>query len=190
MKKLTTLPWFWLVLCCAFIVQAVFTLAFAFDVAPLPVGLPTSDQEVLKIIEAIWQFIVEKKYGAAIGPAVMVFVWGLKKWDLKIFTFLKLPAAGAAVDKFLDQPFVSFLLPTVVAGIGGFANALITGHSFVDALSSIWAASTTAITTYVGLKKVEEQWAAGEKAAVAVDTKAEAVEALKTAAADESKKAG
>lgn len=153
------------------------SLALAQDAVP---ALPT-DAQALDIFSTLWNFIVTKQYAAAVGPVLTLLVWGLKKYDLVIFNALKLPKAAVAVDAFLDKPFVSFLLPTVISTAGGFATALATGHSVTEAFSAVWAASTTAITTYVGLKKVAEQFNAGEKAAdeVAAGGKAAAIDELK-----------
>jgi hypothetical protein len=147
----------------------------------LDAPLPATDAQAVDVFGTLWQYIVTKQYAAAVGPVLTLLVWGLKKYDLTIFNALKLPKAGAAVDSFLDKPFVGFLLPTIVAAAGGFATALATGHSVADALGAVWAASTTAITTYVGLKKAGEQLQAGKDAAAAVAEggKAAAIEEFK-----------
>jgi hypothetical protein len=167
---------FWITLYCVFIVQAFFTLALAQD----PV-LPATDAQAIDIFGTLWNFIVTKQYAAAVGPVLTLLVWGLKKYDLTIFNALKLPKVATAVDTFLDKPFVSFLLPTVISAGAGFATALMTGHSVTEAFGAVWAASTTAITTYVGLKKAGEQLNAGKEAAAAVEAggKPAAIDELK-----------
>lgn len=159
------------------VVQFGISVAFAFNVPGS--ALPTDGEQAFDLFGMLWKFIVEKNYAAAAGPALTLIVWGLKKYDLVIFNALKLPKVATAVDTFLDKPFVSFLLPTVIAGVTGGVTALVTGHSFVDALNAIWQTSSTAIATYVGLKKAAEQLDAGKTAAAAVDTKAEAINELK-----------
>lgn len=152
------------------------TAAWAFDV---PATLPTTDQQGLGALGTGWQFIVEKKYAAALGPILMGLTWALKKYDLVVFNALKLPKVATAIDTFLDKPFVSFLLPITISAIGGFVTALATGHSVTDALGAIWASSSTAISAYVGLKKIGEQLDAGKAEAATVTDKASAVEELK-----------
>ncbi len=171
--KTTTL---WALLFWAMLMQTVFSVAYALDLHPV---LPGTDADAAKLAETVWNFIVTKQYGAAVGPALMLSVWGLKKWDLAIFNFIKLPKAGEAVDKFLDRPFVSWLLPTAISAVAAFVTALLSGHSFAAAFGAVWAASSTAIAAYVGIKKFDEQFLAGEKAAAAVDSKAAAVDELK-----------
>lgn len=156
-------------------VQLAFVVSFAWAFS----GLPGNDTEAFDVFGAAWKFFVEKNYAAAAGPGLTLIVWALKKYDLVIFNALKLPKVATAVDTFLDKPFVSFLLPTVAAGLAGGITALATGHSFIDALNAVWQTSSTAIATYVGLKKAGEQMSAGNEAAAAVDTKAKAVEELK-----------
>lgn len=155
--------WFWCTLLFVSLVQVLCTVAFAFDLPPP--ALPTTDDQALGVANTLWRYIVEKKYAAAVGPALTLFVFGLKKYDLVVFNALRLPKVATAVDKFLDQPFVSFLLPTAISGVAGFVTALLSGHSVVDAAGAVWAASSTAITTYVGLKKAGEQVSALKPAA-------------------------
>lgn len=158
---------------------AVFTVALWAGLAFADGALPTTDAQALDLSQTIWNFLVTKNYAAAVGPGLTLFVWALKKYDLTIFNAVKLPRVATAVDTFLDKPFVSFLLPTVASALGGAVVSLVSGHSFVEALGAVWAASTTAITTYVGLRKLGEQREAGAAAAAEVTDKATAIEELK-----------
>lgn len=162
------------VICVSLVNCAVFAVALwaGFAFADGAVALPTTDDQALGLATTLWQFMVEKKYAAMAGPGLTLAVWALKKWDTKI------PKVGPVIDKFLDKPMVSFALPTVIAAVGGFVTSLATGHSFTDALGAVYAASSSAITTYIGLRKLEEQLSAGKAAAAEVQTKTDAVNEL------------
>lgn len=162
-----------LVLECAFSVFAVAMLFVALSAWAQPVGLPTTDQQGLELAALAWQFIVDKKYAAAIGPGLTFIVWLFKKFDQNI------PKWGPQISAFMDKPLVSFGLPFGVSAIGGFVTALSTGHSFVDALGAVYVAASSAITTYIGLKKIDEQFKAGDVAAAGVDSKGAAIDELK-----------
>lgn len=158
---------------CVLAVGAVLCLFVGLAAWAQPSGVPTTDDQALNVFGALWGFIVEKKYAAAIGPGLTLAVWALRKWDQDI------PKIGPKISEFLDKPLVSFLLPTVLAAVGGFATSLATGHSFMDALGAVYAAASSAITTYIGIKKLGEQMNAGKAAADAVVTKADAIAELK-----------
>lgn len=160
--------WVTLVNCAVFTVAMWAGLAFAFG------GDATlTDDQAVGVAQQAWQLIVNKNYALALGPVVALLVFGLKKYDVKI------PKYGPAIDKFLDQPFVSFLLPTVVAAAGGAGTALAAGKPMMDVLGAVFEASMSAVFTYVGLKKAGEQRAAGAAAAAEVTDKAAAIEELK-----------
>jgi hypothetical protein len=160
-----------LVLECALSVCVVLVLFVALAAWAQP--LPATDSEAFDLAKTLWGLFVTKQYAAAFGPGVTLAVWALKKWDTKI------PGVGPAIDKFLDQPAVSFALPVGISALGGLVTALATGHSFTDALGAVFAASSSAVTTYIGLKKLDEQFNAGEKAAATVDSKVAAISVLK-----------
>jgi hypothetical protein len=162
---------FWCSLLFLTALQAVFSIAFAFtDPAA---ALPTDDGQAGELAKQIWNLFVTKQYALALGPVVALVVFGLKKYDVKI------PKYGAAIDKFLDQPFVSFLLPTIVAAAGGAGTALAAHKPVVEVLAAVFQASMSAVFSYVGLKKLGEQREAGAAAAAEVTDKAKAIEELK-----------
>lgn len=146
---------------------------FALKLYVLAQALPATDSEAVDLAKGLWRFMVEKNYGAALGPLLTLMVWALRKWDLNI------PKVGPAIDAFLNKPFVAFLTPVVLSALGGFGTALAAGKPASQALLAIVAAATSAITTYVGLQKATEAVQAGKVAAAAVSTKAQAVEELK-----------
>lgn len=147
-------------------------------------SLPLTDEGAA---EMAWDSIVNGKGWAGAGTLVAAFVYFLKKYDVKI------PKIGAALDKFLDQPIVSFALPLVVSLVGGFgtavAHAQTTGTSFGDAaLPALWGAlKVTGAATFQFLlvKNAAEQKA---KAADAGEAAAAAAGASKASAIDELKK--
>ncbi len=135
--------------------------------------LPTTDQQALDLGAWLWNAFVTKQYAAAFGPALTLIVWMLRKWDLKI------PKIGPAIDKFLNIPFVAFLLPTVIASAAGFATALSQHQPWTAAIGAIFATASSAIVTYVGLNKAAESIVQGVDAAKAVQTKTQAISAIK-----------
>ncbi len=151
-------------------------LGFAFAAfaqpAPVPV-IPTTDSGVEAVASQLWNLIVAKNYAAAFGPGLTLLVWALKKYDLKI------PKVGPAIDTFLNRPFVSFLLPTVLSAVAGAASAIYLKQPLSDALGSIWAMSSSAIATYIGLKKLTEANTAGDVAAAKVTDLKSAIAELK-----------
>lgn len=136
-------------------------------------ALPATDDEAVALFRSLWSFAVEKNWASAFGPLITLIVWALRKWDEKI------PKVGPAIDQFLNRPFVAFLLPTVVSAIGGFGTALLAGQPIQAALVAVWSAASSAIATYIGLKKIDESLKAGAEAAKKVETKADAISKLK-----------
>lgn len=161
MKRLFSVLTLWLV---------VLVGAFAWAETP---ALPGSEAEALALFKSLWSFAVEKNWAAAFGPLITLLVWALRKWDEKI------PKVGPAIDRFLNLPFVAFLLPTAVSAIGGFGTALLAGQPIQAALAAVWAAASSAIATYIGLKKIDESLKAGAAEAKKVETKADAISELK-----------
>jgi hypothetical protein len=141
--------------------------------AQLATGTGPAPEDPGALAQQIWTMLVAKNYAAALGPVLTLIVWALRKYDLKI------PKYGPAIDGFLNQPVVAFLLPTVISGLGGFATALAAHQPFTDALFAVLQASGSAIVTYIGLNKVAEQIAAGKVAADTVQTKQDAIRELK-----------
>lgn len=101
-----------------------------------------------------WGFISKGEYAAALGPGIMVAVWVLRKYDLKI------PKYGAAIDAFLNQPLIAFAAPTVLAAFGGFGTAVAAGQPLSAAIAPTLKAAGTAVFTFVMLKQGGEQLAA------------------------------
>lgn len=159
--------WFWILLFVATAVQSFFSFAFAFG-TPIP-----TDDQAGDAAQQVWNLIVTKQYALALGPAIALIVFGLRKYDKQI------PKVGPQIDAFLNKPFVAFLLPTVVSAAGGAGTALAAGKPFVDVLAAIFQASMSAVFSYVGLKKLGEQKEAGAAEAAKVTDKASAIEELK-----------
>lgn len=136
-------------------------------------AIPQTDSGAMDIVATLWNFIVAKNYAALFGPGLTLLVWALRKWDLKI------PKIGPAIDAFLNQPFVAFLVPTVISAVAGFASALYLHQPLSAALGSIWAMSSSAIATYIGLKKLTEANTAGGVAAEKVTDLKSAITELK-----------
>lgn len=160
--------WFWILLFVATAVQSFFSLAFAFT-AP---GVPSDDQAG-EVAQQVWNLIVNKNYALAIGPGLALVVWALRKYDTKI------PKVGPAIDKFLNQPFVAFLTPTVISAAAGAGTAIAAHKPYLDVLGAVFQASMSAVFAYVGLKKLGEQKDAGAAEAAKVTDKASAIEELK-----------
>lgn len=148
-----------------------------------PVGITTDQQAA----ELAWDSVVNGKGWAGAGTVVAVLVYFLKKYDVRI------PKIGPAIDKFLDQPIVSFALPLVVAFTGAAGTAIAhstsTGTSLKDAaLPAIWGAlkvTGSATMQFLLAKNLVEQ---KEKAAEAGQAAAAAAGATKASAIDELKK--
>lgn len=145
---------FWVVLFFVTALQALSSLAFAFDLPGAP-AVPADSQGANDLAQQIWQLVVTKQYALALGPVVALIVFGLRKYDLQI------PKYGPAIDKLLNQPLVAFLLPTVVSAAGGMGTALAAHKPVADVLAAVFQASMSAVFAYVGLKKIGEQKAAG-----------------------------
>lgn len=135
-------------------------------------GLLTDDQAG-QSAQQVWNLLVNKNYALALGPGLALFIWALRKYDQNI------PKVGAKIDAFLNQPFVAFLLPTIVSAAGGAGTALAAGKPFVEVLGAVFQASMSAVFAYVGLKKLGEQREAGQAAAAEVKTKQDAIDELK-----------
>ena len=101
-----------------------------------------------------WQFISSGHYAAALGPGIMLAVWVLRKYDLKI------PKVGPQIDAFFNQPLVAFALPTVLAAFGGFGTAVAAGQPLKAAIEPTIKAAMTAIVMFVMLKQGGQQLAA------------------------------
>lgn len=144
-------------------------LAWGFDAPAVPADGP----QAMGLAESLWKLIVDKNYALALGPGIALIVFALRKWDKNI------PKVGPQIDAFLNQPFVAFLLPTLVSAAGGAGTAIAAHKPFVDVLGAVFEASMSAVFAYVGLKKAGEQRDAGVAAAAAVDTKTAAIEELK-----------
>lgn len=162
----------WKLLFLTTLVQMLFTLgiAFGFDV---PADI--TNEHAQSGFEAFTRAIVTGDYWACVGPALLIVVWAVKKWDQDI------PRIGPAVSKFMDNPLVSYATPFVLSMGAGLSTSLAAGIPFKEALPATFKIAMEAITLYVGGKKFAEQRAAGQAAAAAVvdGGKAAAVEELK-----------
>jgi hypothetical protein len=157
----------------AFSVGIIFAVAFSAFAQPVAPTIPTTDAGAVDIVSQLWNLIVSKNYAAAFGPALTLIVWALKKWDTKI------PKIGPAIDVFLNRPFVSFLLPTAISAIAGIGSALYMHQPLSAALGSVLSMSSSAIMTYIGLKKLTEATTAGDAAAAKVTDLKSAIEEIK-----------
>jgi hypothetical protein len=157
-------------------------VAFAAVALAQAAGVPLTDNQAGDTAQQFWNLVVNKNYALALGPGITLLVWALRKWDKNI------PKVGPAIDAFLNQPFVAFLLPTVIAAAGGAGTALAAHKPAVDVLGAIFQAAMSAVFAYVGAKKLGEQVHAGDAGAAAVDSKQAAIDAMKKAAADEAAK--
>lgn len=164
--------WFWVSFAFVAALNAVFSMAYALGLDP---SVPIDDQGALNLGAVIWDAIVNKHYALALGPAVALVVFGLRKYDKNI------PKYGAQIDAFLNKPFVAFLLPTLVAAVGGLGTAIAAGKPPLDAVKSVFEAAMSAVFVYVGVKKAAEKQAAGEAAVAVVDAggKQAAIDELK-----------
>lgn len=111
-----------------------------------PTTTPISDPTALA--QTLWSFIVTKDYAAAMGPGVALAVWALRKYDLKI------PKIGPAIDKFLNIPFVMYLLPSVVSGLAAVLTAAVGHEPLKAAVLPALQAAMSAVFTYTGLKNL------------------------------------
>lgn len=104
------------------------------------------------------------------APALTLLIWALRKYGPKFF-----PKSEA----FLTHPVVSFLLPVVVAVLGGIITAAVAGPvSGTVVLGVVLASlkvSAGSITAYVGAKKVGEARDAKEEAKAAEQAKVDSV---------------
>lgn len=140
-----------------------------------PLVLPADDAAALDTARLVFEQVTKGQWWPALGPIVVLAVFALKKWDYLI------PKVGPAIDKFMDQPVVSFLLPFGLSAVGGFGTAIAAGQRPVEAVGTMFKVAMEAIVLYVGAKKVQEQAAAGLMAAnaVAAGGKPAAIEELK-----------
>lgn len=141
----------WKVLFFVSLAQVAFLASFAFAAG---VEIPTTDQQALGLFDAFVDAVFKKDWAMALGPFVALGVFGLRKYDRQI------PKYGEKVDAFLNQPAVAFLLPSVVSAAGGFGTALAAHQPFSDAFKAALHVAVTAVFTYVGIKKVAEQFEA------------------------------
>lgn len=146
-------------------------------------AIPLTDETAMG---ALYDSIVNGRGWAGAGTAVAAFVFLLKKYDVRI------PKVGAAIDRFLDQPMVSFALPLVVSLVGAFgtsiAHAQSTGMSLKDAVlpALFGALKVTGAATFQFLlvknaaeQKAQAAEAGASAAAAASESKSAAIEELK-----------
>jgi hypothetical protein len=129
----------------------VIALAAGAAFAQAPGSPGAADVDWVGLLKVILNGVQNGNWWLAAGPALTMTVWGLRKWDLLI------PKAGPVIDRFLNQPFVAFLLPIALSGLTGLFSALATGMPIGPALLAALKVAGTAITAYVGLKKAGEQ---------------------------------
>lgn len=141
----------WKMLFVVTLVQLVCSVAFAFD---LPnTAIPTTDQGAVTLGTSLWDLIVEKHFALALGPALALLIFFLRKYDLQI------PKYGVAIDAFLNKPVVAYLLPTVVSAATFIGATLAAGKPISDALRPLFEMSMSAVYAYVGVRKIGEQQA-------------------------------
>jgi hypothetical protein len=126
-------------------------LALAQSIATTTDAIPNTPEEAIGAAQTLWDFFVTKQYAALVGPGLALGIYVLREYDTKI------PKIGATIDKFLNQPFVAFSLPTVVAAVGGLATAIAAGKPIPEAVKPALELAGSAIVTYIGVKKAKEQ---------------------------------
>jgi hypothetical protein len=125
------------------------------------------------LLKALLENVEHGNWWLAAGPALTLVVLGLRAWDTHI------PKVGPAIDAFFNQPIVAFLLPVVLSALTGLFSALGTGMPVGPALLAALKVAGTAITVYVGGKKLLEQaQGAGAAAAAGVTSGPAAVDAI------------
>lgn len=111
--------------------------------------------------------IVQTKKG---GPG---YVWLLVAGALRLLVQVlrwggrKLPGkAGVAVGNFVDHPLAAYLMPSVLALIGGIATSVASGGSWfsMDVLNTAIQIGLGAVGLYVGEKKFKEAFGKGKAA--------------------------
>lgn len=147
-----------------------FAAGIAFAQEPAP---GSAEPDLVGLLAAVLKAVENGEWWLAAGPALTLAVMALRRWDQDI------PRIGPSLSKFMDQPAVSFVLPSVLSGLTGLFGALATGTPIGAALLAALKVSMAAIVTYVGAKKVAEQAkGAGAAEAAKVDSGQAAVDVL------------
>jgi hypothetical protein len=89
----------------------------------------------------------------AAGPALSLVVLLLRKYDREI------PTVGPAIDRFLNQPLVAFLLPTVLSAATGLFSALAVHAPVGPAIFAALKVAGAAAFTFLLAKNGVEQMA-------------------------------
>lgn len=150
-----------------------FAAGLAFAQAPIESTTVVASDDLGKLAGALYEAIVKGNWWLAMGPAVTLLVFLLRRYDTKI------PKVGPAIDAFLNQPMVAFSLPIVLSAIGGWGSAAASGQPVgLALLSALKVAGTSVITFLLAKNAAEQVKSAGDKAAAAVATPQAAVDAI------------
>ena len=95
------------------------------------------------------------------GPAATLVVFLLRKYDTKI------PKVGPAIDGFLNQPMVAFMLPAVLSAAMGLFGALAQHLPLGPALLTALKVAGTSVFTFMLAKNAAEQVKGAQAAGVA-----------------------
>lgn len=123
-------------------------LAFAQEAAAAP---DPAAVDPMLLVKGIVDAVQNGNGWLAAGPALTLVVFLLRKYDTKI------PKIGPAIDKFLNQPLVAFLLPVGLSAITGLFSALATGSPIVPALLTALKVAGAAVLTFLMAKNAAEQ---------------------------------
>ena len=148
-------------------------LAFAQDAGVTPdggVALTLSDdpaQQAQMIIDAI----AHKQWWMVASVGVLFVTWAIRN---------PLASLSPKLQAALQNPIVSWALPTVVATAGAVTTTLVAGQplNFGTLAPEILKVAFGAIGLYMGAKKVAEARAAGAAAAAEVKTTGDAIKVL------------
>jgi len=125
-----------------------FLPAVAFAQSP---GVPPAAVDPTQLLAQIFDAVHNGNGWLAAGPALSLVVWALMKYDKSI------PKVGPAIDGFLNQPLVAFMLPAVLSAATGLFGALAQHQAIGPAMLTSLKVAALAAFTFLGLKNAAEQ---------------------------------
>jgi hypothetical protein len=123
-------------------------MAFAQAAAGAPAG---AELDPMLLLQQIFDAVHNGNGWLAAGPTLTLVVFLIRKYDTKI------PKVGPALDAFLNEPLVAFMLPAVLSAAVGLFGALGQHLPVGPALLTALKVAGTAAFTFLLAKNTAEQ---------------------------------
>lgn len=111
----------------------------------------STEVDPMQLMAQIFDAVHNGNGWLAAGPALTLVVFLIRKYDTKI------PKVGTAIDGFLNQPLVAFLLPAVLSALTGLFGSLAAHTPLGPALLTALKVAGTAAFTFLLAKNASEQ---------------------------------